>query len=808
MIVAETENPEMVKRSIDSVKDYVDGIYITITYKENEPKDLPLFDLFKSYNATVTTFKWINSFADARNFAMEQIPKAKEHIIYWQDADDVLQNAQFLPQIAEEMIKLNHAAIFFRYYYMVELDEQGNVREVLIEHKRERLIRHDGTFKWIGKLHETLINQRQENVGKFFRPECIVVHLTTTERIDENIERNVKILELQAAEEQHKDPRTLHYLAKAYADKAKMTEKEADRNNYFDMAFLLFQEYLEGSGRPGQAGYTEGSGWPEERASAWSYIAEIGRITNKFNIAIRALFNATIEDPTNPIHYVDLAMTYAMMKDFPKAKHWLLLATSVPEQESTLMKTPRDLKAKALEVDFNIALAEGNLEHAIEDAKMLRDIFPNVENVKERLIMAEDLFETNRAAQSIVFLGKYLEKRKENEKLPYLVQSIPKDLEQEKFASEMRNTFFPPRVWEKNEIAIICGPGFEIWSPKSIETGVGGSETAVIHLSQELTKLGWKVTVYANPGQDTGDHDGVQYRMWHELNLRDRFNVLILWRSIGLVDYNLQARFKLVWLHDLPQNPDFTEERVNKVDRIAVLTEYHKSLLRLNKGDEFIPMPDDKVFLTTNGINFLPVKKDIKRNPYRMIWTSSYDRGIVTLLTHWKTIKEAVPEAELHIFYGWNLYIALHANNPARMRWKQQVVEMMKQDGITEHGRIGHKQLAEEFAKSGIWAYPSDFSGEISTISAMEAQAYGAIPVVVDRYSLSETTKNGIKVDCDIQTTEGQKQYIEALISLLKDPKKQEEIRGSMMEWASDYFSWAKVAYQWSSLLSYLKDAK
>lgn len=131
--------------------------------------------------------------------------------------------------------------------------------------------------------------------------------------------------------------------------------------------------------------------------------------------------------------------------------------------------------------------------------------------------------------------------------------------------------------------------------------------------------------------------------------------------------------------------------------------------------------------------------------------------------------------------------------------WKEKVVEMTKQKGVFDHGRIGHEQLKEEFLKSGIWAYPTDFT-EISCINAMKAQAYGAIPVVTNFAALKETVKNGIKVDVDIQTQEGQKTYINELVKLLNDPKKQEEMREPMMKYARENFGWDKVAKKWNDL--------
>jgi glycosyltransferase involved in cell wall biosynthesis len=182
-----------------------------------------------------------------------------------------------------------------------------------------------------------------------------------------------------------------------------------------------------------------------------------------------------------------------------------------------------------------------------------------------------------------------------------------------------------------------------------------------------------------------------------------------------------------------------------------------------------------------------------------MIFASSPDRGLVYLLKNWDQIKKAVPKAELEIYYGFNVYDAIHGRNPARMAWKAKILEMMKQDGISYKDRVGHQELADAFAGAGIWTYPTDFT-EISCISAMKAQAYGAVPVVTNYAALKETVKNGIKVDVDIRTKAGQEEYVAALVSLLKDPAKQEDIRKTMMPFAQDYYLWNKVAQNWNQL--------
>lgn len=804
LILADFEPVENVKRSIASVKDYVDGIYITVTYKKNQPKEnSPLIKLLKGFNANISYFKWQDDFGMARTYAMQFVPKGQDCYIYWQDADDVLMNADKLHSLADEALQNKWAAIFLTYLYQVDFDESGNIREVIVEHKRERIIRNDNSFKWVNRLHEILIEEKQENMVKIVKKDCTVVHMDNASRTDDRIERNIRILEKQAVDENHKDPRTIVYLAKAYTDRGKIFSikgDEASAKINFDLALTLFNEYLNGTGRPGTDGYTEGSGWPEERATAWSFVGEIAIMQKSPQIAIHAYQSAIDEAPEFPNNYVDLAMAYSIAGDFKKAKHWLSVATSIPMPETSMIVTPRDMKTRALEVDMQVAIREGKFERAIDDISKLMEILPNSkEELEGRMNIVNGMDKSNKASQSIVYLGKYLEGSKELDKLAYLVKSIPSDLATEQFASQMRHKFLPPRIHGDNELTILCGPGFEEWSPKSLSTGLGGSEEAVVYLSRELTKLGWKVTVYANPGKEAGDHDGVTYLPYYELNINDKFNALVLWRSIGFVDFEPKAKFIMVWMHDVPNNPDFTEERVNKVDKICVQSEYHKSLLRMNRNGEYLPMPNNKVFLSANGIPELPVPK-VKRDSRRIIYSSSVDRGLVYLLKMWPKIIKAVPDANLHVYYGFQVFDVIHKDNPARLKWKNQIIEMMKQPGITYHGRVGHDELAVEMAKSGVWAYPTDFT-EISCITAMKCQALGAVPVCTTLAALKETVRNGMKVEVDTSTEEGQDEYCEQLINMLKNKDLQKEIRPGMMKWAREYFAWSRVAENWDATM-------
>ncbi len=798
MIIKEDEPVEIVERSINSIKDYVNDIYITITFGDKKPESThKLVTLLKKLKAHTSYFKWVDDFSAARQYALDQVPKGDDCFVYWQDADDVLDGAENLPQIVKEMYEQKQAAVYFNYLYAVDLDEDGNVKEVLIEHKRERIVRNDDTWKWIGDLHETLIEQKQENLIRIGRNDCRVIHLSNVKRSEDNLDRNIRILEKQMNKENRKDPRTLVYLGKSYFDRGKML-KDKERELYFNLAIGLFHEYLYGAGNPGDADYRAPSGWREERATTWEHVAEIAILQERPEVALEAYKSAIDEAPEFPNYYIGVAICYIMLNDYKKAERWLYNGINTPTPETTIITFPREVKLRSLQVSLEINLHKGELDKALNLAEKILKITPNDESAINNYQSVKNLVDFNKACQSVVYLGKYLEARGDDKRLANLVQSIPEDMQQEQFASQMRHKFLPTKTWADNEIAILCGPGFEKWSPKSIKTGLGGSEEAVIRLSKELAKIGWKVTVYADPGENAGIHDGVEYRSWYDMNPKDSFNVLILWRAIGFVDVNPKAKFTMLWLHDVPNNPDFTQERLDKVDKIAVLSEYHKSILRMHKNGTYHKIPDEKIFITSNGISDINITQ-WKGNSKRIIYASSPDRGLVYLLKNWPTVIQEVPDAELHIFYGFNLFDIAHKNNPAQMALKKKWMDMMKQKGIVFHGRVGQDALHYEFSKSGIWAYPTDFT-EISCITAMKAQACGSIPVVTNYAALEETVKNGLKVDVDIQTPEGQKEYFEALIGLLKDSKQQEEIREPMMKWAQEYYKWDNVAKLWNEL--------
>ena len=130
--------------------------------------------------------------------------------------------------------------------------------------------------------------------------------------------------------------------------------------------------------------------------------------------------------------------------------------------------------------------------------------------------------------------------------------------------------------------------------------------------------------------------------------------------------------------------------------------------------------------------------ESISRNNRKCFYGSSYDRGLEHVLKIWPEVKKAVPDATLEIAYGWDLFDKFYHDNPSSMQWKKRMLEMIKYDGITEHGRLSQDKVAELMKQCGLWAYPTHF-GEISCITAMKCQYLGVIPVVVNVVTVGGT---------------------------------------------------------------------
>jgi protein O-GlcNAc transferase len=330
-----------------------------------------------------------------------------------------------------------------------------------------------------------------------------------------------------------------------------------------------------------------------------------------------------------------------------------------------------------------------------------------------------------------------------------------------------------------------CGISWEPWSPRSASSGSGGAQEAVIEIARRLAAMGHDVLVVNRCGADAGEHDGVRYEEARGQAIPD-CDILVCWRNPDLCARSrpVRAGRRYLWLQDVV-NASLVYASEADFDRLIVLSAFNRSL--------YPRIPDDRIFRSSNGMNPAHVAQVLPRDPHKVIYASEYSRGLKTLLQVWPRVRRAVPDASLTICYGWQTL--RHYKPLGHLLFRAEATIRMLAPGVRHLGRIGHHDVAREMLSSGVWGYPCAFP-ETSCLTAMKAQAAGAVPAVMTSGGLDETVQFGFKVPYRPGAA-ARGEWLEGLLGLLQDPARQERIRAEMMPAARDGFSWDRIAAAW-----------
>ena len=341
----------------------------------------------------------------------------------------------------------------------------------------------------------------------------------------------------------------------------------------------------------------------------------------------------------------------------------------------------------------------------------------------------------------------------------------------------------------------------ERWDPIVFQKrGCGGSETAVIQMAKRLAKMGHRVRVFGNPSEP-GLYDGVEY--YAMTTTSDvSCDVLVAWRLGPMLEW-CDAKAKMLWVHDT-QAHRLTEALALKADAILALSQWHKdNLVKVHR------VHPDHVRLTRNGIDLARFEKDLPRNPHKAVYSSSPDRGLAVLVDLWPRIRARVPDAELHVYYGfagWRAGIERQPDMQHRYviaHIESRMAELADQ-GVVFHGSVDQATLADEMLSAGVWCSPHWFD-ETSCIGAMEAQAAGLHIVTSDKAALSETVGQfGTLIEGDWLTPEYQDAFVDAVVSNMSEGALS---RSFIQEMACKRFNWDDVAAQWDAMMHELVDA-
>lgn len=416
-------------------------------------------------------------------------------------------------------------------------------------------------------------------------------------------------------------------------------------------------------------------------------------------------------------------------------------------------------------------------------------------------------------------------------------------------------------TWGEKSIVYFTGQSIEPWGPKSLFTGLGGSETAVLELSRAWSKLGYEVIIYGNftpetlngsyvttdadsssntdssvtksggsvesdsrntdssdKQYDMQDWKNVKFLPFNLINVNDSFNVLILWRAPHLASAFKNYKTLLVDQHDVPRTNAVDNEFYSNITKYMVKSDYHKNLFTAIKNSKQLNYPElewnNRFKIIPNGGSIagserLPYEEivEIKEKCHnKLIYCSSYDRGLQQMLEYgWPIINAEYPDAELHIYYGWDYFdkfMAMGDPDGTRKRFKDHMLALFnKYPNVHEHGRVGKEELMNIKLHSNIHYYTGFFS-EIDCISTRESMSVGCVPVVNNFGAFTDERKDYmIKIDGDAMTKESQEKYARQVVELLKNKEKLNQLREQFYHSKNlDSETWESVATEWSEL--------
>jgi glycosyltransferase involved in cell wall biosynthesis len=357
--------------------------------------------------------------------------------------------------------------------------------------------------------------------------------------------------------------------------------------------------------------------------------------------------------------------------------------------------------------------------------------------------------------------------------------------------NRMYNLFYKEEE-SKYDIVYYTGGLCKKWDPK--DKSLGGSEQAIVNLCEYWASMGKKVAVYGEiifNKVTEFTHNNVEYKNWRELPFNHKFKTLIMWRNYGFfstVPFNVKAE-NLYW--DLHDHFLGSENLINvyktyghKITKILFKSNFHK--VEFNKFFS-VNLKEEQYMIINNGLLIDKFKNNwdnVKRNPYRFCYVSYYTRGIQHIIPHiWSVIKQNEPRAELHLYYGMDMFDDENLKNHLK--------SLVAQSGVIDHGRQPIDMIVREKYMSGFQLYITNTIAEIDCISIRESLITGCIPLISNFGVFTE--REGIHFNLNENDIQSMNQIGINICNLMKNMNKVNLLR-EVFKKSETIMSWEEVA--------------
>lgn len=332
------------------------------------------------------------------------------------------------------------------------------------------------------------------------------------------------------------------------------------------------------------------------------------------------------------------------------------------------------------------------------------------------------------------------------------------------------------------------------FSPLDYESGLGGSEGSLVVLTQALVHAGQQVEVF-NCCYKPDIYQGVVWRMAWEIDNAPAPDVFVSVRFEEAIRPDIHAKQRFYWMLDDRTRGALTFLRLFGESGGLVIV---ASRAMRNTLISYQTIPETSIREIPLPV-YTPGFSALHRS-LSCLYCSVPNRGLDILLSIWPSITAQVPQVDLWVTGGYQLWG--FTNEEAEDRTKALLGDWEKVDRVKIFGVLTKKQLTELQASCAFMLYPCRFP-EMFCLAAAECTAVGTPIITSARGALKERVihgKNGYLIEGDIDSIETQQQFMREATRLLHDEAIREHMSGEARQLAHS-FTPEVVASQWIRLV-------
>lgn len=320
---------------------------------------------------------------------------------------------------------------------------------------------------------------------------------------------------------------------------------------------------------------------------------------------------------------------------------------------------------------------------------------------------------------------------------------------------------------------------------------LGGTETAVIRLTEALAARQHSVTVYSK--HPSPRSSGVKYISLNNFKEGFQTDVLIGVREWLACLVGAKTKRRYFWTGDAyDQSATFGigDRRVsNQISGLICVSAWHAATLSSHSS-----FPIEKTYVCRNGIHLPYFEKKRLRGRKTLIYSSTPYRGLELVPTIFRELRKRHPEVNLNVFSGYKVYGGGEGHD--LNAFEELSTKLKAEPGINLHDNITQELLAERFLESSILFYPNTFP-ETSCITALESQAGGCVVLTSNLGAMSETVGDcGVLINGDPRSASYQEDFLNAADKLLSDDSLWSDLSQRSIAKIKDHYTWDHIASQ------------